>query len=839
MIKKLLLLVTLLATVTVGQVENTSLQWMSYGYTNDGSSNSSNQALFWRGDSLTAVSITTVSKGNAHYLGGGAWDRDLWSSSIREFTWYATNVAGETEYILSDDSTYLYNIQHTSQYTGVFSTSNYTYLLNPSNSVRSGTTNSPTAFNVYGPAGVNLSANKDSIFAYSTSYGYDNDSIITKARLIADGTATSANSWSVLNTNLRLHANYAVFNYSGRWPVYSFTMNGYQYVVQGWYNFIGTSKAANTDTLWIYKAPAPYTNFSYVGEIAFPNNEYGGIHEHHVIGDTIVYLTVLNATASNNGVYSINTSDVITNIEVPTNLYIWGSIATSFNYLVVSVNDMSIGTGQDSAKTYIRDPNGQWSWLRGPKPAANYLTPTAFLEGPNKEILAWRKAIEVPYGTYDADTDMFDYVYRISGFLSLTSPKLNDVFTSEDVPWTWIGDIDTALGYYSIDNGSSWVFIDTMYNSSYTWASGDILAEGINGTVLARLTNLDSSFVSTSGEWTFIGNKSIIILSPIDSTSTMALGDVVNIQVQTILVDTLSLFYAVNDTTSWIPLALDIPTTQSVDTISYNWTLPNIHGTIYLLATENNNADTIDITERTPTFTGVNTPSQPAMCWYSLEENIIESRKYYDQSCGWGVATTFVKVTATIDDFGTGFNYLAEDCLYPGQLACATSNPLYSGAVWLENGVDTTLTRFGEYYTNGDTLVYKYRRYYIGSDSIFYCDDLINNIDSLVIADLRPYKSNFTTFPNTITKYHVQISKILDDTINVSENVELRNDIFFNPIALLVGASPRGLSALAVELLEKPNDANAVSDMVSMFTALDLRRDYFRGIDPKARKSGR
>lgn len=423
------------------------------------------------------------------------------------------------------------------------------------------------------------------------------------------------------------------------------------------------------------------------------------------------------------------------------------------------------------------------------------------------------------------------------GSFSLTSPLLNDVYsTGEDVPIAWDGTINAALAYYSIDNTASWTFIDTLYNNAGSWAHDN---SGYTGQAYIRITKLDSSRVSTSDVFFIQTDKTIDILYPLSLSSTKNVGDTVNILIHTVLVDSLSLFYAIDDTTTWIPLVLNLTPTTTVEDIEYTWTLPNIHGVVYLLATENVTSSETDSTSRSMTDLGENMPSQPAICWYNFGGNFIEYRRYNDQSCGWSGLTIYKKVTATISDFGDGIDFSSENDLYPHT---NINIPLRTPSVFLTNGTDTTEVYIEDFYTMGDTIIYKSRRYYIGIDSTLYCDDLVNNIDSLIITDFSAAYTRWIpgTTPSMVL-YNVQRSKIQGEILSYATDFEALNNSFFQPKIILHAGSYnyRGEYGFAIPALDVPISTSAARDVAVLYTSLDINRDYFRGIDPKARKSGR
>jgi hypothetical protein len=427
------------------------------------------------------------------------------------------------------------------------------------------------------------------------------------------------------------------------------------------------------------------------------------------------------------------------------------------------------------------------------------------------------------------------------GELFLTTPQINDVYQGNDtIHVTWVGTIDTVKAYYSINNGISWTFIDTLFNFSGYVAATTI---DYNGQALIRIADLNDLFSSISGSFTVFSSGAIEILYPLSLTATKSVGDTIHIKVSTVLIDKFSLFYSVNDSLHWVPIVYSIVPTLVKDTTIYVWILPNINGLIYLLATENTTSDTIDHTTRPSQDIGTNFPSQPAMCWYYLGGGIIEIRRYIDGGCGWISGINYQRSTTVINDYATRYEEHTAICYNPGSIDCITNDPLTTGNIYLQTGLGMDIYTPDQFYVGGDTITYKFRRYYIGSDSIFYCDDLVNGIDSLIINDLHDEFKSWSSsgqFPS-LKLYNVQRSKIQNKILPSNTDFEALNDPLFIPVMLLYGdaTNGRGKRVFTIASLDEPLNLKAASDKVLLFRELNTTRDYFRGIDPKARRHGR
>ena len=837
MIKKLLLIFAL-AVPLFGQTQSTSYTWTSLGYVYNSGVDYTPQ-LFSHNDSLYAIGYNGSQGRICKWEGGTTWSVPINSESYyAQNYFYAVSNAYFGNHQAFSAGDYIFTIMtRRTIVSSVRNQSNQTIRNNMATLTRSASSNQPAYTLSYGPSPYMKSKFVDSLIAYTNSAGYDSDTLIYRSVLPTDG---STGTWAEqAATNLRMNE---YGSWEGRRALATWELGSNVFVVLGCTQPYSAKNIA--DTLWFYKADSLGLTFSLAGRIDNADDIYGGVNSQvYTVGDTIAYF-LYSIDADTSMIYQVNEDGIPSEVSVPTNLSIFGLGVLSNGTLLVSVNDNSIA-GTDSAKVYIRDVNGNWQWTKGFNRDADgkYRIPTAFVEVNNK-VYGYHQPYQQA-NTTDLSTDAYlqTTVVEMGGFLTLTSPKANDSYTAEDITVSWIGSEDTVIAYVSSDN-INWEFVDTLTSSPYLWEANDILSFSISGDMYFLITSLDSTVSSSSGLFTYIGLKNIEILYPSDTTATIGVGTLIDIVVRSIMVDSISLFYSVGDSLNWLPIATNIATPDIVTITTYQWALPNVYGAIYLLATENLSADTVDITALTPYTVGTSIPSQPAICWYPIEVGVIQQRWYYDQTCGWGPGAPFTKVTSTIKSSGFGYDYIYETCnegSYSANLACATTNPLTQGYVWIVNGLDTTATSIEDLYTTADTLTYKLRRYYVGTaDSIFYCDDLVNGIDSLVICDLREYFGDFFTDDiSSLTLYNIQTDKLQNDTLDINDIGEDLNDEDFSAKILITGPVRRGTGSLVFEALDQPNSTTAVYDIARIFGELNITRDYFRGIDPKARKSGR
>ena len=841
MIKKLLLILAF-GLPLFAQVQNTQLQWISKGnYDNNANTQWSN-FLFEYEDTLWLLS----EDGSRDLF---KWENNAWLKIIENtnfnipyYTEGAIQKNGGFDYIQVDSLIYaVMNYWGFVQSPGVNSYASNTQIYNIKTRTTSQSANGWPGLSsiLRNSFSFTQDINEDSIIIYGVSPSYSGD---TTWNRLSKPLNTATQDWSTINiSGVVTRRDLDVDGYS-RGHVYSFEMGGYIYLLSGTLANINNVPGKPVDTLWIHKSTDRVgTTFNEINIYGFPNDQYYTITGHTIIDDSTALLFFDGSGSNERGLHIFHADGSIETLSIPTSLRQYGYIMTTAGYLLVSVNDQSVGDGADSSKLYIRDPDLNWSWMMGPTIInGDYGCPNWFQE---IDGIVYAMDSKLPWlgptQSIDAQARLEDRIFMLDGFLSITTPLNNASFTGTDINLTYAGGMDSVLFYYSEDLGSTWSFVDTIYNGSYTWLGNNILSAGINGTTQLYLTSLDSGYTSNIREIFYLGAQEINILYPLSLSSSKSVGDTIHIEIETTLVDTFSLFYATGDSTNWIPLALNLTSVGTKDTVTYVWTIPNIYGAIYLLATENTVSDTADNTIRTPAHIGSNHPSQPWICWGSLGGDIIETRRYYDQSCGWASYATWVKSTMTLNDYADGYTEMLESCPAPGQYACVTTNPLRSPGIWYFNNPVYEYIPLEDFYTTDDTIIYKSRRYYIGADSVFYCDDLVNGKDSLVISDLGYLYDDPWMGTPSLTLYNIQRSKIQNDTLLALVNLEVRNDQYFIPTMLIHAQINRGEYVVGIELLDEPADVNAVSDMVLLFSELNIRRDYFRGIDPKARKSGR
>lgn len=440
--------------------------------------------------------------------------------------------------------------------------------------------------------------------------------------------------------------------------------------------------------------------------------------------------------------------------------------------------------------------------------------------------------------------------------ISIWSPSLGSTYYAQDTIFikATLLNVDTLFLEYTDNNGFSWNIIDTLYATdgdtaiAYNWV--DYPLGEYDAKIRIKSLNRFSNPFDVSKEFTIASIKSIQILSPISEI----IKNVGGLQQDTIVVrcqniEKFSLYYSIEDTLTWTEIILDIPVTSNIDTVSYIWTMPQEFGKLYILAREISDT-TQYVFERPGISLGNVKRSYPQICWYmqtyfgasftNYIQTPIEWNWVVDLSCGW---TSFNKerVTALIDDKAEGnYTFYSDD----QPISFAKDNPIQAGSVYLYTLLDTTSVRIGNFYDSGglgDTLEYKDRVYFIvPADSTLRCKDLVNDIDSILITDLTPYFSGhgWYNLPSRIAVYNVQHSKVIDQYFPVNQDFESLNDPDFKGKFLMTGNKiGGGYLTIGVELLAEPIDPTWVQDIENIYSEISYTRDYFRGINPKARKT--
>lgn len=436
--------------------------------------------------------------------------------------------------------------------------------------------------------------------------------------------------------------------------------------------------------------------------------------------------------------------------------------------------------------------------------------------------------------------DNYPYLQWELPGVELTAPIGGEAFSYPDtlyITWAVTSGADTIYIYYSLDNGFEWTRapVETAVADTF------MIPVGLSSSQFKiRITTTDSSSVSTSGTFEYLGSTTVTILEPLNVTGIVNDGTYKDsIVVESILADSVSLWYSIGDTLNWILLVEGIPQPEVLDTVFWYWNpVPYIVGDIYIKAASEIDTVRYGPFDSTIVSIGSQRPNQPQICWSETGTQSSIFRNFeLDVSCGWSTPA-LGHYSIVINDFAEGYTFLSTSCPQP------CSIPIYptNGTVFIYDGGDTTETAFKDFYEEqGTTVTYKQRLYWIG-DSTLYMNDLRNDIDSIALVDLSEeyyaVSGDGWVVNPTLSIYNVQWSKVVADTLAINTDFEALNDPGFIPRLVISGAgAPFGdYPGITYDLLDAPPSGEYDEDVQLAYSGFSYLRYYFRGIDPKIRK---
>lgn len=460
--------------------------------------------------------------------------------------------------------------------------------------------------------------------------------------------------------------------------------------------------------------------------------------------------------------------------------------------------------------------------------------------------------------TWDTDPmilDGFPYLLWARNLLAgrvttIIAPNGGETYTWPDtvnIVWTQDASPTAYDLYYSLNNGSSWIAIDTtVTDTTYTW----IIPNANSDQVLVRaIDTVGTSIDESNNTFTILPGPEINILHPVIYPRTITVGDTSWIIIETANVDSLVLFFS-RDSLIWNLIeGLPIDTTNGFfyDTTTYVWTMNFAGpGDVYIKAVTSADTTTY-FGEGDVTLNTIGTMGElpPTFCTYDGDiHSAIEDWTWADPSCGWA-NPTYWTTTSLINDYGDGYTNTLNYC----DGACDDNEWLpWTPMHWIAGG-DTTLVAVRDFYSreDDDSVTYKNRLYWWNpSDSSVYMNDLVNGIDSMKLADLSSYIGPSTTkywrgaAPVLVDMqvYNVQWSKLSNQYVDATIDHETLNDPLFTPVLVLIGRGgnfyqPKGIT---MSLLNAPTNQTYAESTVLAFQDPPVLRYYFRGIHPKAEK---
>lgn len=465
-------------------------------------------------------------------------------------------------------------------------------------------------------------------------------------------------------------------------------------------------------------------------------------------------------------------------------------------------------------------------------------------------------------GTWDVDAtinDGYPYLlwareYLLSGFINLNYPDAAGLTFREDSIITahWAispGAATEQYLSYSIDAGSSWIPLDTIANvidTSYIWT---IPANIYSSQGLFRVTtNVSSIKDSSANFFTILPYSTIEFLYPIEvANQTFFVGDTAHIELRSIFVDNFLLYWSHDSLgvyTFLDSVAVDTTNNAHWDSTTYVWTFDaGISGPdIWLKATEFGDT-TLYGWEETVVDLNQGYPVNLFLCQYDDGGNMLEHNFRWDPSCAWASPPiTWYTRLLPDDGLGPAWTWLSEIFPWP-----------YTGAdhpepdpIYIVTPPDTNTRTITQFYGDAAaTVTYQGRTYFVSTlDSTLRCNDNINSIDSLFVADLKTsivYTTGLagggTWTPGTeiLQVYHVQFSKVQNAYTQYDADFEALNDSWFTP-KIVIGSTSSPRRVVTVSALPYPIDPNFAETIQLAYVDATIGRFYFRGIHPKAEK---
>ncbi len=417
----------------------------------------------------------------------------------------------------------------------------------------------------------------------------------------------------------------------------------------------------------------------------------------------------------------------------------------------------------------------------------------------------------------------------------------------------------TLSVYFSSDNGINWssegTTIATAGNNVY-----DFTIPTVSSTLcLLKITTtsiLGNTLVDSTKKFTVYSSGTISITSV--SPSSGNTGSVIDIVFNSVNVDSVNIYYSPISSFDLEYLISKVIVANIPDEIietTYHWALTvDVYGSFYIKVEEYR--DTIIYSIPQVTVKGLGTRAGAGngyLCQsHSNVGTFLESYTKFDVSCGWTQPPHQYITTWIIGD-GNNMSITRYTNTY---------NHPYTGAHYTKYadivvGANSFNPASPYFYTNmGTSINVDGRRYHISASGKYhylYCDDLINGIDSMLIADISPLYIEYygswgfgTTFLNetaSLMEYDIDIGSLIS-------NAPYENPIEWetiNPVgfkkAIIIGNTGGYLNTYYFIPIFYPNSSSPlVYDTWGVDDGSKIEvtsvRTYFRGIHPKIWKYG-
>lgn len=407
----------------------------------------------------------------------------------------------------------------------------------------------------------------------------------------------------------------------------------------------------------------------------------------------------------------------------------------------------------------------------------------------------------------------------------------------------WTAGIDTPLTtsylHYSVNGGEDWILIDTLVatDTSYLWTVPDTPTTQGQVRITEEGDMITQESIS-SNDFTILSESTLDIYYPIEKEGqSFRVGDTLHIDIASSFVDNIWLYWS-PDSSVWFFMDSTIVDTVNlayIDTTTYVWTFDGLvtGPEVWVKANEQDDT-TLYSFSRDLNDLGGRYPRGIWVCQTDSGGTLVEWFVFYDVSCGW-TQPSHTYYNSRIGDLGEDYDVIGNTYAWPYEDAVfPRSDPVH-----IITGSDTADVYLNAFYDQyGATVTYKNRLYYI-DNMILYCNDIVNEIDSIVVSDLSDQYTGlypWTEGNEILQVYHVQRTKVSDQYLASNTVFESLNDSWFSPLMLINGGTTFPARTITVKLLDYPANDNPADDTEKVLTGSSFTRFYFRGIHPKILK---
>ena len=358
---------------------------------------------------------------------------------------------------------------------------------------------------------------------------------------------------------------------------------------------------------------------------------------------------------------------------------------------------------------------------------------------------------------------------------------------------------------------------------------------GIKVEILSDTTVFDSTYVN------------VLDSASIKIENVTILGDLADIQVLTSGLD--SIRFYIGDSGLYTYLG-DANISSGIVDSTYSFVIPGSYhfvNPVYIKVTKD--VDTTAVSTEISSLTAIGQPGGQTACWTPQSYDPIEVYGILDVGCGWvsGITTQYTTASAIFDN-DTSY-------IFRSQNSCTAAQSSAGLCTWSQRAFVALDTSSSTYSTikyvdvpqynvpeSGGGITYDNRFYYIGADSIVYCNDLLNGIDSLKVVDIKSYYGSSGT-SGTVTHlinpvlYLFQYNSNITDTLVYNGSFSYLNLPELNPAKIAIYENYGYQGIWYFNAIQAPNPISVLTDTY-LYTGggIEIKRNYFRGISPKMRR---